>query len=744
MRRFLRPVGFVFLTTLAVAACGSGGPDGALSETSSPESTTQSESTRRMVVRLQQLAAAAVKRGDQSVGMDSRIERGRLEVDGAGTLRRRQVARLALGYDLLRAGRTEESISELKAVQTVFDENGQANPVAQYHSMMATAYLRLAEEANCLVHPGAEACLFPIQGGGIHAITEPSRLALNHLRSSLARDPSGIEDRWLLNVAHMTLGEYPEMPPPPFRIPPEVFSSDYDVGRFDNIAFDAGVGVRGLAGGSVMEDLDGDGDLDLMASAWGLNEQLRYFRNDGAKFTERTVEAGLEGLVSGLNLSHADFDNDGDADVLVLRGAWNGLHGQRPNSLLRNNSDGTFDDVIEEAGLLTFHPTQVGVWGDYDNDGWIDLFVGNETSEGSVHACELYRNNRDGTFSEVAHEAGVAVTGFVKGAAFGDYDNDGRLDLYISRLDAPNLLFRNEGDTGGTWSFRDVTDKAAVGEPRLSFPTWFWDYDNDGWLDLFVGSFPGFSGDTLAEIVAGYLGEASKAPTPRLYHNNGDGTFADVTHDAGLSRPMLVMGANFGDIDNDGFEDIYLGTGEPNLRTLVPNRMYRNDAGTKFQNVTSSGGFGHLQKGHGIAFGDVDQDGDQDVYVVMGGALQGDVAYNALFRNPGHGHHWVTIVFEGTDSNRAGIGARLQIGVEGPGGAREIHRVVGTGGSFGSSSLQQEVGLGDATSIESIEVRWPASGETQVFLDVEMDRVHLVREGSARLTPLSVVLPSGE
>ena len=683
-----------------------------------------------MVKRLEALAHDTAMRGDLSIGMDTLIVRRRLEVEAAETLARRQLARMALGYDLLRAGRTQESLAELNRVQVIFEEAGRANPIPQYHSVMATAYLRLAEETNCLAHPGAEACLLPIRGNGIHMVSEPSRQAITHLMSSLAHDPNNLADRWLLTVAHMTLGEYPDSPPRLLRIPPSVFFSNYVIGRFDNVAFDIGVGVRGLAGGSVMEDLDGDGDLDLMASGWGLDEQLRFFRNDGPSFTEQTREAGLEGLVSGLNLSHADIDNDGDVDVLVLRGAWHGTHGQIPNSLLRNNGDGTFDDVTEEVGLLSFHPTQVGVWGDYDNDGWIDLFVGNETGGGSVHECELYRNNGDGTFSEVAHAAGVNVTGYVKGAAFGDYDNDGRLDLYVSRLDGPNILFRNEETAGGTSAFRDVTTEAAVAEPMLSFPTWFWDYDNDGWLDLFVGSFPGFSGDTLGEIVAGYLGRPSSAPAPKLYRNNGNGTFSDVTRDVGLDWPMLIMGANFGDIDNDGFD-----TGEPNLHTLVPNRMYRNRAGARFQNVTSSGGFGHLQKGHGISFGDVDQDGDQDVYVVMGGAFQGDVAYNALFRNPGHGHHWITLVFEGTHSNRAGIGTRIMIQASGPDGSRRIHRVVGTGGSFGSSSLQQEVGLGDATSIERIVVRWPASGEIQTFLEVDVDRSYLVLEGTDRLMP---------
>jgi hypothetical protein len=344
----------------------------------------------------------------------------------------------------------------------------------------------------------------------------------------------------------------------------------------------------------------------------------------------------------------------------------------------------------------------------------------------------LYRNNGDGTFTDVAAELGVANVGFVKGVAWGDYDNDGLQDLYLSKLDAPNVLYRNDGSLEGKWSFTEVTAKAGVAEPLSSFPTWFWDYDNDGWLDLYVAPYPGFSGDSLALIAGGYLGRSDPQLVGRLYRNNGDGTFTDTTSAVGWDLPMLVMGANFGDLDNDGYPDVYLGTGEPNLRTLVPNRMYRNAEGRRFQNVTTSGGFGHLQKGHGISFGDLDNDGDQDIYAVMGGQVPGDVAYNALFLNPGHGNHWITLQLEGVRSNRAAIGARIRVTVETVAGTREIHTMVGTGGSFGSNSLQQEIGLGAAISIREVEIRWPATNETQRFRNLALDAVYRIREGETQ------------
>ena len=137
-----------------------------------------------------------------------------------------------------------------------------------------------------------------------------------------------------------------------------------------------------------------------------------------------------------------DYNNDGHPDLLVLRGGWWAEHGKYPMSLLRNN-EVTFDDVTEEAGLLSLHPTQTAAWADYDNDGWLDLFVGHETAGKEGHPSQLFHNNQDGTFTDVAHEFGMADLGFVKGVAWGDFNNDGRPDLYVSRKAQPNILFRN-------------------------------------------------------------------------------------------------------------------------------------------------------------------------------------------------------------------------------------------------------------------------------------------------------------
>jgi hypothetical protein len=490
--------------------------------------------------------------------------------------------------------------------------------------------------------------------------------------------------------------------------------------------------LEGFAGGCITDDFDNDGFLDLVIGTMNLDGQIRYFHNDGnGRFTERTAEAGLLGLPGGLNIKQTDYNNDGWLDVWVERGGWYQKEGRIPGSLLRNNGNGTFTDVTEQAGLLTAHPSQTGVWFDYDGDGWLDLFKGNETSDpADPDACELFHNNRDGTFTECAAASGVDVKGIVKGVTSADYDRDGRPDLYLSILNAPNRLLHNDGrDASGNWKFSDVTARAGVAEPVPSFPTWFFDYDNDGWEDLFVS---GYRMGNVGHIAADYLGLPNDGTSPKLYHNNHDGTFTDATVSAGLNHVLLTMGCNFGDLDNDGWLDFYLGTGEPNLGAIMPNRMFRNANGKVFQDVTTAGGFGHLQKGHGVGFADFDNDGDQEVFIELGGAYSGDQARSALFLNPGNKNHWLKLKLEGTKSNRAAIGARIKVSVSTPDGPRSIYKTVNSGGSFGSSPLRQEIGLGNATAITSVEIFWPASGIRQKLTNCALDRAYQIREDSSK------------
>jgi hypothetical protein len=333
--------------------------------------------------------------------------------------------------------------------------------------------------------------------------------------------------------------------------------------------------------------------------------------------------------------------------------------------------------------------------------------------------------------------------GFVKGVASGDYDNDGRPDIFVSVQGSEALLFRNHGPSpdGRGWRFRNVAREAGVGRPMASFGVLFFDFDNDAWPDIFVAGWGGFDARTMAaDVAADYLGLPTSAERGRLYRNNGDGTFEDLTRAAGLHKVVPAMGLNFGDLDNDGWLDLYLGTGNPDFGTLIPNRMFRNADGRRFQDVTTAGNFGHLQKGHAIAFGDVDNDGDQDVFEQMGGAFLADKAHSALYLNPGPRNHWLRLELQGVRSNRSAIGARVKVELTTASGTRHLYRTVGSGGSFGCSPLRAEIGLGDARGIASVEVFWPATGKTQRLTGLRPDRGYRVVEDAR--SAVEVVRPS--
>ncbi len=644
------------------------------------------------------------------------------------------------------AGDVDLAIATLEGLQRELGKSMPPDAAEAVKADLAFAQLRRGETENCAEHHTPASCIFPIAREGVHQLKRGSTRAVE-LYGELLSDPAtnpenALSYRWLLNIGHMTLGTYPDGVPPKWLIPPEAFRSDADIGRFPDVAASRGVIEFGAAGGLILEDLDNDGRLDMLVSHMGLTDQLEYFHNDGdGHFSRRTEEAGLKGLLGGLDMFQADYDNDGCIDVFIPRGAWRHAAGKIPGSLLHNNCNGTFTDVTYQAGLGTELPSQTAAWADVNHDGLLDLFVGYEISpqvewpKGTLN-FQLYLNNGDGTFTDVGAGSGIEVSGMVKAAVWGDIDNDGWPDLYVSMLDGPNHLFRNlgAGKRSGAM-FTDVTARAGVAEPRVSFTTWFFDYDNDGWLDIFVTGY--FA--TLPNLVREALGQKDQAQgeRPRLYHNNRDGTFTDVSRQVGLDRLLLTMGANVGDLDNDGWLDFYVGTGAPPLTTLVPNRMFRNDRGKAFQDVTTSGGFGNLQKGHGVAFGDVDNSGNQDVVEVMGGVYASDRFWTSLYKNPGHGNHWVKLQLVGRTSNRFGVGARIRLVLPTAEGAhREVFALVGSGGSFGASSLRPHLGLGEATTIELLEVRWPG-GRPQTFRGLAADRSYELHEDEqeARVLP---------
>lgn len=702
-----------------------------------------------MVQRLRELADSADIRVNAFLSLDRSVALA-ASLESAGT-NRDSFTRIAptLAMELLRAGRSEAALDRFSQVAAVLSNTPAAtNQDLAYQVRLgqAVSALRLGEQENCIANHTAVSCLFPLRPEAFHTLPRGSRLALEPLNRLLALNPDDLRARWLLNLAHMTLGEWPDKVPEPWRIGPAAFASEAPFPEFPDIAGPVGLATTDLGGGTAIEDFDNDGLLDVFVTSWGRRDPAHYYRNRGdGTFADQSVAAGLEGLWGGLNLITGDYNNDGFTDVFILRGAWLGRAGRLPNSLLRNNGNGTFSDVTEEAGLLSFHPTQAGVWFDYDGDGWLDLFIGNETQPQDPrdrHPCELFHNNRDGTFTECAADSGVASIGWFKAAAAGDYDDDGRPDLFLSTRTAGNYLLRNGGPAdpsmpdGRRWKFIDATGAAGLGSPAYSFPSWFFDFDQDGRLDIFVS---GYRIRDVGDIVADYLGKPSQGERAHLYRNRGDGTFADVSGDAGLSRVLHAMGSNFGDLDNDGYPDLYLGTGDPDIITVVPNRLFWNEAGKRFRDVTTAAHMGHLQKGHACAFGDLDNDGDQDVFMNMGGAYSGDIYPDVCFQNPGNAtNRWLSLKLEGRVSNRSAIGARIKVTVETPRGPRDVFRWVNTGGSFGANPLRAEIGLGDATRIVAAEVFWPTTGKTQPLTGLEPNRRYRVVEGEAAPQPLAL------
>ncbi|MCC7019343.1 MAG: CRTAC1 family protein [Ardenticatenales bacterium] len=651
-----------------------------------------------------------------------------------------------IGVEQLGAGQFEAAIQTFEALRSHLRQQSQSmtdsEALRTLTSMIGVTWLRWGEVRNCAVNHNADSCLLPIQGGGVHQDTEGVDHAIPEFEVLLRVDPDDLTSLWLLNVAHMARGTWPDGVAEKFRLDPSLFASSADIGRFMDIAPGLGVDASGLAGGVIMDDFTGDGNLDILNSSWGVSDPLYFFVSNGdGTFEDRTAAAGLTGLTGGLNIGQVDYDGDGWLDFFIYRGAWRLGSTTFPSSLVRNMGDGTFEDVTEAAGLLSYHPTQAGAWADFDADGDLDLFCGNENADGgTTHPNQLWRNNGDGTFTDIARASGVELPGYTKGAAWGDFDNDGRPDLFLSRMGQDEVLWHNDGPgADGAWRFSDVTAAAGVRGPRNSFSTWWWDYDNDGWLDLIVAPFGQQGADVrpAADTLAGLLGRPTNASRLALYRNNGDGTFEDVAPEAGVDGVFYAMGTNFGDLNNDGSEDFYLGTGNPDYRALVPNKMFLNAGDGTFDDITTSGGFGNLQKGHAVSFADLDNDGDQDVYADLGGAYEGDWYPNSLFENPGHGKRWVTLRLKGDRANGFAVGARVRVRLATPAGPRTLHRLVGTGSSFGANSLQIELGLGDATAIEAVDVTWPGTVEPETFSGVGMDAIWQLRHDTGVASPVA-------
>jgi tetratricopeptide (TPR) repeat protein len=527
--------------------------------------------------------------------------------------------------------------------------------------------------------------------------------------------------QWDLRLAFEGMGGYPEDLPSRYQFPlrPEVYDRTAPpLLKFTDIAPRLGIDKSAGPGACGWADYDLDGRLDVIAC--GGDKFCTLFKSEGEGFRDVTAEAKLSGLEPAWGTAWGDYDNDGDPDLYAARNGWNG---PAPNSLHRNNGDGTFTDVSAKAevdhGGSSFH----AAWFDYDRDGWLDLVVSNGVYlDGSTN--RLYRNMRDGTFTDVTESAGLGEEqqqehGTI-GVALGDYDDDGWPDIFFHGRFTPNRLYRNDHD--GT--FTDVAVKAGVGGSGVEngYVALFNDFDSDGDLDIWTGSLAKWD-----QVLAGYRADYTGGPTeniPRLYRNNGDGTFKDVSMEAGFRYPVGIMAVGAADLDNDGFIDIYMGTGNPELRRTEPHLFYHNRGGKTFEDVTRFAGLGTLGKGHGTTFLDWDADGDLDVYVDLGGFYHGDWWENAFFLNlEGNRNHWLQVRLYQEERNRDAIGARVTVHA---GSLRQVQEVT-AGKGFGSTDPPTlHFGLGGEIRVKKVEIRWP-DGWRQTLENVDPDQKLVIR-----------------
>ena len=517
----------------------------------------------------------------------------------------------------------------------------------------------------------------------------------------------------------------------PGRLRFDVTRSPRVVPRFEDVTSTAGLARQheaphidgyAYAAGAAWADVEGDGDLDLYVPQQGSSSHL--WLNQGGTFIERALDRGVGNgepgdteFAVGLGAVFADYDNDGDPDLYVSNDG--------PNRLYRNDGTGNFTNVTEAAGASGGDaPSSSASWGDYDNDGSLDLYVANY-ARCADQLCNLYypdvllHNEGDGTFSDASallhRQTSTRGAGFQ--AAWFDYDTDGDQDLYLANdyvgpSPEPNVMWRNDGPgAGGSWTFTDISVASGM---RLSMNTMgvgLGDYDRD--LDTDVA---------LSNI------EALK-----LMRNDGNGGFVDKAAFARIRRPAvqdaekaITWALEFHDLNLDGWEDLYVTGGllqnTTSFAAAQPDAVFVNAGGGRFLDLSAPSGADDPRIGRGAAFGDFDRDGRIDVYVVNQGELP------ALYRNvtPMGRRHWLEVDTVGTTSNRDGCGARVVVTL---GRNKKLMRHVhcGSTGFASGSDPTLHFGLGASAVVPKLSVAWP-SGLRQTLLDLSADRSMVVTE----------------
>jgi hypothetical protein len=461
-----------------------------------------------------------------------------------------------------------------------------------------------------------------------------------------------------------------------------------------------------------------------------------------ANFTQISNVAPVTAVFDGSGTGWADYDNDGYLDLFVANFTGH-------NYLFHNEHNGTFVAVTNGAIVKEPASESYGVaWGDYNNDGFPDLFVGNGYSSGGSNF--LYSNNGDGSFTKVTNGPIATASGYFSGCAWGDFDRDGFIDLFVANdpgSGGTSLLFHNNGD--GTFavtnSAMSITSHALVG-------SWA-DFNNDGWPDLFVangystgptpnflyrnfgnGSFTRWAGtnfvsasgasvcaawgdydnDGFLDVFIGNNGQKNE-----LYHNNGNGSFAQVTVGSIVNDISSSIAAAWGDYDNDGWLDLFVGNRDPVTGQPVKGFLYHNNADGTFTKVVTGPIAEFTSSCGGCAWGDYDNDGALDLFVSSESNLNG--GRNALFHNTGTPNHWIKVRCWGGASNRMGIGAKVRVSANLNGSAVRQLREVTSGDGFGNGALIVHFGLGGATNAELVRIEWP-SGQVQELHNLPSDQ----------------------
>ena len=486
-----------------------------------------------------------------------------------------------------------------------------------------------------------------------------------------------------------------------------------------------------LAGAVSFLDVDNDTHLDLVANgAYSAPELYRYDPKDGFSLTEDGALGDIYNTPPGM--AAADFDNDGFVDLYLTQAAW---FSQGPNRMLRNVNGQGFEDVSNrgDSGLMKQNSCGVSAL-DFDRDGLLDLAV-TGTAGGTLH---LLHNQGNFEFRDVTEEAGIrALSATAVGLAVGDVNGDGWDDIFVnsfsppyggipnSGFTAPNQLYINQQD--GRFEEQGVARGIQGSDTPMGFAAWMFDYDNDGDMDILASNFARPEEDVVANLSE--FQEVKEGFQPAaLYKNDGTGHFRNIAKEAGF-QPASIMGAQFVDFELDGDLDVVLGPGSHPLSHMQPLMFYRNDGADRFTNVTNFRDPHFYGKFHGMAFADVDRDGDPDLFVNNGGVLLSDRWRDLFLENTTTDTNWLHVRLQGTESNRSAIGARVRVSV----GDRVLMQDVRAGQGFSSTNSPYLIfGLGSEEATGSIQITWP-NGLEQELPSLVANQALVVTEGESEL-----------